>query len=249
MRRQYRILLMLVLLGATLLACRLSTDVPALPSATPPPTDTPYPTDTPTALPPIPVQPGEGNPDEPVFISGEIPYTSPFFINSISQPFVLLEDQAGFVERDLDFVFALQGQTMGAVEIQEDETLVYYLSLPAIPQGTLVDVDNNAQGDTGVQVFAIAYWSNTWGDPFLEERDGTGWSTAYASTITDPEMDHEIQGGILVVWAPDDQQGFPTGFGEDGLLFTEDVVRHHISVTPAKASVDKLEELTIMSFP
>ena len=32
----------------------------------------------------------------------------------------------------------------------------------------------------------------------------------------------EIVGGIFLVYAPDDQQGFPSGFGEDGLLFTED---------------------------
>jgi hypothetical protein len=36
------------------------------------------------------------------------------------------------------------------------------LNLPAVPQGTLVDVDNDGEKDTGVQVFAIAYWSNTW---------------------------------------------------------------------------------------
>ncbi|NIR43756.1 MAG: PDZ domain-containing protein, partial [Gemmatimonadetes bacterium] len=65
-----------------------------------------------------------------------------------------------------------------------------------------------------------------WGDPFLEERDlgGGGWSTAYASTRTSEEADTEgeIIGGKLIVYAPDDQQAFPSGFGSDGLLFTED---------------------------
>ncbi len=86
----------------------------------------------------------------------------------------------------------------------------------------MVDVDQNGDTNPGVQVFAIAYWSNTWGGPFLEERDGTGWSTAYVSTITDPDNNDEIKGGTLVVWAPDDLQGFPSGFGADKLLFTED---------------------------
>ncbi|HIP73673.1 MAG TPA: hypothetical protein EYH05_20030, partial [Anaerolineae bacterium] len=36
------------------------------------------------------------------------------------------------------------------------------------------------------------------------------------------ETEREIVGGKLLVYAPDDQQGFPGGFGEDGLLFTED---------------------------
>ena len=40
--------------------------------------------ETSTPLPAAPVQAGEANPDEPVFISGSIPYTSPFFINTIS---------------------------------------------------------------------------------------------------------------------------------------------------------------------
>ena len=205
---------------ATALSCR-TLNTPVAPSSTIPSATT-APIDTPTSLPPIPVQPGEANPDEPVFISGEIPYTSPFFINSIAEPFVLLEDEAGFVRRDREFRFSLPAQMIGPVELHEDDKLTYSLSLPSVPQGTYVDIDNNEQEDTGVQVFAIAYWSNTWGDPFLEERDGKGWSTAYASTIVDPENDDEIKGGILIVWAPDDQQGFPTSFGEDGLLFTAD---------------------------
>jgi len=167
----------------------------------------------------------EENPDagnEPVQISGTIPFTSPFFINTFSEPFVLLEDQAGFANRDREFEFALDGQVIGPVERIDDQTLSYRLTLPEAPQATLLDVDNDAEEDTGVMVFAVAYWSNTWGDPFLEPRDGTGWSTAYSSTITDPERDDEIKGGTFVVWAPDNQQEFPTGFGEDNKLFTED---------------------------
>jgi len=134
----------------------------------------------------------------------------------------MLEDQAGFIRRDLENLFELEGQAIGPVEVNDDLSLTYSLALPAVPQGTNFDLDNDSAEDPGVQVFAVAYWSNTWGGPFLEERDGTGWSTAYASTITDPDNDNEIIGGTLIVWAPDDEQGFPEGFGEDGLLFTED---------------------------
>jgi len=185
-------------------------------------TPTPSPAPTSTRLPLIPVAPGEANPQEPVFITGDIPYTSPFFLNTISQPYVLLEDQAGFIHRDREFVFPLQGQTIGPVVIHDDNTLTYSISLPAIPQGTQVDVDNDGIADPGVQVFALSYWSNTWGDPFLEKRDGRGWSSAYTSMVTDPERENEIVGGKIIVWSPDDQQGFPTGFGDDNLLFTQD---------------------------
>lgn len=159
---------------------------------------------------------------QPVKISGTIEYTSPFFLNSISEPFVLLEDQAGFAARDREFIFTPASQTIGAVELVDSGTLRYSLALPIQPQGTWLDVDNDQEDDLGVQVFAIAYWSNTWGDPFLEPRDGQGWSTAYASTIVDPENEDEIMGGKLVIWAPDEQQSFPSGFGPDNRLFTTD---------------------------
>ena len=159
------------------------------------------------------VQPGEAHPDEPVFISGEIPYTSRFFVDSLAEPFVMLEDEAGFAKRDFEFIFSRASQLIGPVEVSPDLKLSYSLSLPSIPQGTYLDVDNNGEQDTGVQVFAVAYWSNTWRDPFLEPRDGKGWSSAYASTITDSEREYEITGGTLVVWSPDELQAFPTGFG------------------------------------
>jgi carboxyl-terminal processing protease len=180
---------------------------------------------------PAPSKPGESlssgpavtiDPDEPVRISGTIPFTSPFFINTIAEPFVLLEDEAGFVSRDREFVFPLAGQTIGPVEVIDDQTLAFNLTLPAVPQGTQVDLDKDGEQDPGVMVFAVAYWSNTWGGPFLESRDGKGWSNAYTSVVTDPDRQDEIQGGTLVIWAPDDGQEFPTGFGEDEKLFTED---------------------------
>jgi carboxyl-terminal processing protease len=176
-----------------------------------------------TSVPAAPVIPGAAHPNEPVYITGEITFTSPFFLEGNAEPFVLLEDEAGFINgRNLEFEWSLASQSIGPVELVSDDTLTYSLALPAVPEGTMVDVDNNGQRNSGVQVFAVAYWSNTWGGPFLERRDGTGWSTAYASTTTDPERDYEIDGGTLVVWAPDDEQAFPTGFGADNMLFTED---------------------------
>lgn len=215
----YQRTLLLRLAGLALItALGCGTLTPLIQTSVPPA----EPTVTPTPLPLIPVQPGAANPNEPVLISGNIPFTSPFFFSGTAEPYVLLEDEAGFVQRNLEFEFPVSGQVIGPVEMAGDNYLTYSLSLPSIPRGTFVDVDNDGETDMGVQVFAVAYWSNTWGDPFLERRDGTGWSTAYTSAITDPDQDYEIVGGTLVVWAPDDQQGFPTGFGADGLLFTAD---------------------------
>jgi C-terminal processing protease CtpA/Prc len=75
-------------------------------------------------------------------------------------------------------------------------------------------------------VFAVAYWTNTWGDPYLERRDqgGGGWSTAYASTKVsdDPNSYREVYGGKYLVYAPDNAQQFPSDFGADKKLFTDD---------------------------
>ena len=162
-----------------------------------------------------------------VRISGSVNYTAPYFTIGVAQPLVILEDQAGFVDRNEHFLMPVESQTIG--QITSDfftSPFEYSLALPIEPQGSYRDVDNDDSEDQGVQVFAIAYWDNTFGDPFLEERDlyGGGWSTAYASTrISDEiETEREIVGGIFLVYAPDAEQGFPSGFGEDGLLFTED---------------------------
>ena len=163
----------------------------------------------------------------PAVIVGQVTYTNPFFTSGVAQPIIILEDQAGFVDRNEYFNFPLESQTLGQITSDfYNSPFTYSLSLPIQPQGSLRDVSQSDEERIGVMVFAVAYWTNTWGDPFLEERDmyGGGWSTAYASTrvSTDPERLREVVGGKLVVYAPDDQQGFPSGFGDDGMLFTED---------------------------
>jgi len=163
----------------------------------------------------------------PVSIEGRVNYTNAYFTMGVAQPLVILEDQAGFVDRNDSFLMPPESQTMAQITSDfYQPPFTYSVALPIEPQGTLRDVDQDGRQDTGVQVFAVAYWTNTWGDPFLEQRDlgGGGWSTAYASTRTSTEAAtrDEIIGGTLLVYAPDDRQGFPSGFGEDRLLFTAD---------------------------
>ncbi|MCS6826415.1 MAG: S41 family peptidase [Caldilinea sp.] len=163
----------------------------------------------------------------PSIVRGTMDYSNPLVALGVAQPLIVLEDQAGFVDRNKGFIFPKESQVLGQILGDFfDPPFEWTLSLPIEPQGTLRDVDNNGREDTGVMVFAIAYWTNIFGDPFLEQRDqsGGGWSTAFATTraATDPSGKGEIIGGKLIVWAPDDQQGFPSGFGEDGKLFTAD---------------------------
>ncbi|MCA9969481.1 MAG: PDZ domain-containing protein, partial [Anaerolineales bacterium] len=175
-------------------------------------------------FPPAPIINDEGG---PVSITGVVTYTNPFFTMGVAAPVVILEDQAGFVDRDEGYIFPVESQALG--QITSDfytSPFSYSVALPLEPQGGWRDVDNDQDAEVGVQVFAVAYWTNTFGDPFLEERDlgGGGWSTAYASTriSDDPDLEGEIAGGWLLVYAPDDAQGFPADFGPDGMLFTED---------------------------
>jgi C-terminal processing protease CtpA/Prc len=173
---------------------------------------------------PAVIQNDEGG---PVTIIGDVAYTNPFFTETVAEPLVILEDQAGFVDRDRGYLMPPASQVVG--QITSDfftSPFSYSISLPIEPAGGLRDVDEDGKTDTGVMVFAAAYWTNTFGSPTLEQRDlgGGGWSTAYASTKTSEEAatEREYTGGKIIVYAPDDQQGFPSAFGTDGKLFTED---------------------------
>lgn len=159
-------------------------------------------------------------------ITGKVSYSNAFFTVGVSAPMIILEDQAGFIDRDVGFIFPIESQTLGQITSDFYQSpFTYEIALPIEPHGSLRDVDHD-EVDTGVMVFAIAYWTNTFGDPFLEERDlfGRGWSTAYASTRVsiDVSSKREIVGGTLLVYAPNEQQNSPAGFGLDGLLFSED---------------------------
>ena len=183
-------------------------------------TATPSPTSAPTE-PPVQEEGGTK------IVTGTVTYTNPFFTEGVAQPIVILEDQGGFVTRDRNFIIPVESQVIATITSDfYTSPFTYSLSLPEEPNGTLHDVDHDGATETGVMVFAVAYWTNTWGDPFLEKRDqgGGGWSSAYASTKVSDDRDSylEVYGGKYLVYAPDDKQQFPSGFGADKKLFTDD---------------------------
>lgn len=168
-----------------------------------------------------------GQSDGPKIVTGFVAYTNSFFTAGVAEPEVILEDEGGFVTRNRKFVIPVESQVIG--QLTSDfytSPFSYSLALPAEPNGTLHDVNHDDKKDTGVMVFAVAYWTNTWGDPYLEKRDqgGGGWSSAYASTKVSSDRDSylEVYGGKYLVYAPDDKQQFPSGFGADKKLFTND---------------------------
>lgn len=160
----------------------------------------------------------------PRFVSGQANYTFPYFRTFLPQPYIILYDVAGMVERDVNFYPAQRSQIFG--EITSDpftSPFTYELPLPLTPRGDLRDVDHDNLNDVGVMIFAIVTVSNTWSNPFLEERDNFISGVVQSVSIsTDVDTFLDIEKGRLIIYAPDDQQGFPSGFGADGKLFTAD---------------------------
>ncbi|WP_448544150.1 S41 family peptidase [Roseiflexus sp.] len=187
------------------------------PPAVSPPAATPTP-------PPTPSPAARSSAGGVEVISGEFEYTNDIITVYYVEHAVGLVDLYGFVTRDEEWELPVDSQVLGPLTIDtEQQRGTFRLLLPARPIGTMVDVDNDSQRDTGVQVFVAAYWPNLYGGPFSEGDDRSlGWPAYLASTVNDPENNDEVTGGKLVVWAPDDAQQFPTDFGADGLLFTDD---------------------------
>ncbi|HUH98709.1 MAG TPA: PDZ domain-containing protein, partial [Anaerolineales bacterium] len=153
---------------------------------------------------------------------------------------VVLTDLHGFVMRDKQWELPVDSQVLGYVQYDPASgSGTYELSLPEIPQGTFNNVGNKNPADTGVQIFAVDYEPNVYGSPFEAGDDRLrGWPGDGSSLKEDPNRDDEITGGKIVVWAPDAQQYFPTGFGADNKLFTSD---DPVAPLPAGYSVVNLD--------
>ncbi|MGE5248728.1 MAG: S41 family peptidase [Bacteroidota bacterium] len=168
-------------------------------------------------------QTGRGG-GEPVEITGEFTITNDFAFKYYVENAVALVDMHGFVVRDQEWALPVDSQVLGFMKYDPAKKAGSYdLSLPALPRGEMNDVDNNGKQNQGVQIFAVSYWPNVAGGPFAEGDDPKfGWPSYLASVRTDTENHDEVTGGELVVWSPDAGQEFPSGFGQDGLLFTKD---------------------------
>lgn len=160
----------------------------------------------------------------PARITGEFSYTNDIIEVYYVEQAVALLDMTGFIMRDQEWELPVDSQVLGYLDLDEDNnTGTFSLSLPVFPEGELNDVDQDAAAEKGVQVFVVGYNPNLTGGPFSEGDDRSrGWPSYLTSVVTDSENDDEVIGGMLVVWSPDDTQSFPSGFGDDGLLFTTD---------------------------
>lgn len=163
--------------------------------------------------------------DQPYKIIGTFTYSNDFVLETYYvEQAAALADMHGFVIRDQEWITPVESQVLGYMDVDyENNTGTFSISLPVVPEGQFNDVDQDSQSDRGVQIFAASYWPNLTGGPYSEGDDPSfGWPSYLASIKTDTENQDEVIGGKLIIWAPDDQQQFPSDFGIDGLLFTKD---------------------------
>jgi C-terminal processing protease CtpA/Prc len=180
--------------------------------------------------------------EEPYKLTGTFKVTNGFVFESyFVENAVALVDMHGFVVRDAYWELPVDSQVLGFLNMDiPNLTGTWNISLPEKPEGILNDVDNNGKFDKGVQIFSASYFPNFSGGPFAEGDDRSfGWPNYLASVRTDGTRDYEVTGGKLVVWSPDGSQSFPTGFGDDGLLFTKD---DPVTLIPAGYSIIDLDQ-------
>jgi C-terminal processing protease CtpA/Prc len=218
------------------------------PTPTPAPTATPVPAPTaaaptPTAAPAAPTAPApQPAADGGIqLITGEFSYTNDFVFTYYVENAVALVDMRGFVLRDKEWELPVDSQVLGYMDVDNQALQgTFRLQLPVQPAGEVNDVDNDGGQDAGVQIFAVSWWPNLSGGPFAVGDDkNIGWPSYLDSIRVDTERENEVVGGKLVIWSPDDAQEFPTGFGDDGLLFTGD---DPVGPVPAGYSVVDLDQ-------
>jgi C-terminal processing protease CtpA/Prc len=153
-------------------------------------------------------------------ITGTLTVTNPVILSVVSQPFALLADMTPYVERDFDQAIPLTSQIIAPFKGNLAEGASFDLHLPIAPDGTINDL-SHGEGEGGVQIYSVEFAANTFGDPFLNRNEFTGWGEALSSLVVDPDS-LEVIGGQVVIWAPDDDRLVPTGLGPDGIFLTDD---------------------------
>ncbi len=155
----------------------------------------------------------------PVAIVGEAGsanfYASP---DTFPEPVVALLDVSNVIKQQPVFAGA-KGQILGAFDTgMFPLPAKFSINLPIRPTGASLDLHgNNGRADAGVQVFGVIVANNFTGDSYLQQLDQNGMLSYLTDLVTGA-----VTEGAFVVYAPDAQQGFPTGYGADKKWFTTD---------------------------
>lgn len=159
-----------------------------------------------------------------VTLTGEVVVSNPLLTSTLSEPFILLADLSNFLARDIDGAPALGPQVVARLEGSLASGATFSLPLPMRPPGTAHHFDPHMgeRTDSGVKVFSVELNNNVVGEPFFGPFEvEQGWGTSFSSMRVESGS-YEVIGGSIVVWAEQAGEAFPSGFGEDGKLFTAD---------------------------
>ncbi|MEZ4707570.1 MAG: S41 family peptidase [Caldilineaceae bacterium] len=170
-----------------------------------------------TSLPAADIANDEGG---PIVVVGEASSANFAFLPELyPNPTVLLMDVTNMLAGEPERFVAETGQILGVFT----KPLFplpgeFRINLPIEPTGATLDVDNDGESDSGVQIFALQVASNLVNDSYLQQLEQAG---GLGSFLTDV-ITGKLTEGSLLVYAPDGDQGFPSGFGDDGQWFTDD---------------------------
>jgi C-terminal processing protease CtpA/Prc len=158
-------------------------------------------------------------------VTGEYDFGDPSLPSYGDDPFIALIDVSGEVTHHYDPVTTWYDfdapQILGALTSDINTAPVSYeIRLPINPGGTLHDVNHDGKTDVGVSVYDVSFGFNDDGDNIVESTDPVFSASDYSSGNYQDLT--EVAGGKLIVYAPDGNQSFPSGFGADGKLFTDD---------------------------
>jgi len=159
------------------------------------------------------------------YITGELAYTNPTLPDFGTQPIVFMGDMSeifgGEFEFSTEYLNLDSPQFIAAITSPISESpFTFELRLPIDPGGVLADVDNDGESDTGISLYNMNFTFNGIDDPFIDNREFIYYRSNNQSL--DYETLYQVDGGRVMVWSPDEEQGFPSSFGDDGELFTED---------------------------
>ena len=158
-------------------------------------------------------------------VTGEFAYTIPDLADYGTQPLIFLGDISEVFGGE--FVFSTEylnvdsPQFLGTITSDiRQSPFTFEVRLPIAPGGMLADVDNDGEEDAGISFYNINFSFNGIDDSVIDNREFIYFRSTTQSL--DFETLYKINGGRALIWAPDEAQGFPVGFGEDGELFTAD---------------------------
>ena len=154
----------------------------------------------------------------PVVVTGEWSYTSAIVMAHFVEPVAVLTNISRYVAGDNSDWVPVTEQIVGRITSPKSASPVSFeVRVPIEMPGARVDVDNDGEADDGVQIYGLSVASNLTGDSYLQQFD----QTSYDSFLRDPATG-VFREGTFLIHAADDTQGFPSGFGEDGIYFTAD---------------------------